>query len=87
LRGPEALVEVDLRDVLSHKRANREPGKVVHDAGEDEERRKVAEPLQHPARDEQHEDADAHAAEPDDRADGAAEKASDATVNMSADHA
>ena len=39
LRGPEALVEVDLRDVLSHQRADRDPGEGVHDAGEDEEQR------------------------------------------------
>lgn len=46
----------------------------MHDAGEDEERSEVAEPLRHSARDEQHEhaaDAAAHAAEPDHRADGA----------------
>jgi hypothetical protein len=33
LRGPEALAEVDLWDVLSHQGANRDPGEGVHDAG------------------------------------------------------
>jgi len=46
LRCPEALVEVDLRDVLSHQGADRDPGEGVHDAGEDEERREAPEPLQ-----------------------------------------
>jgi len=50
LRCPEALVEVDLRDVLSHQCADRDPGEGMHHAREDEERREAPEPLQHPTR-------------------------------------
>ena len=49
----------------------------MHDTRENEQRGEAPEPLQHPARDEQHQhaaDAAAHAAEPDDRADGSARK-------------
>jgi hypothetical protein len=38
LRGPEDLVELDLRDVFSHQGANRNPGEGVHSGGEDPRR-------------------------------------------------